>query len=79
MDSDDRAMFQWHGAAHYQIVYKDRKTFIDPLYTRLSGDKPHLHVTRVDVDRIDHLLLTHGHLDHSWDVPYLVAKHDPEV
>ncbi len=79
MDSDDRAMFQWHGAAHYQIAYKDRKTLIDPLYTRLSGDKPHLHVTRDDVDRIDHLLLTHGHLDHSWDVPYLVAKHDPEV
>ena len=42
MDSDDRATFQWHGAAHYQIAYKDRKTLIDPLYTRLPGDKPPL-------------------------------------
>jgi L-ascorbate metabolism protein UlaG (beta-lactamase superfamily) len=40
---------------------------------------PHLDVTRDDPDRIDYLLLTHGHLDHSWDFPYLVAKHNPEV
>jgi L-ascorbate metabolism protein UlaG (beta-lactamase superfamily) len=79
VDSDDRVRFQWHGAAHYQITYKNLKTLIDPLYTRLPGDKPHLSVTRDQVGPIDYLLLTHGHLDHSWDVPYLVAKRAPEV
>jgi L-ascorbate metabolism protein UlaG (beta-lactamase superfamily) len=79
MDSDHRVTFQWHGAAHYHITYQNLKTVIDPLYSRLPGDKPHLDVTRDSIDRIDHLLLTHGHLDHSWDVPYLVEKHDPGV
>jgi L-ascorbate metabolism protein UlaG (beta-lactamase superfamily) len=79
MDSDHRVTFQWHGAAHYHLTYQNLKTVIDPLYSRLPGDKPHLDVTRDSIDRIDHLLLTHGHLDHSWDVPYLVAKHDPGV
>jgi hypothetical protein len=77
--SDHRVTLSWHGAAHYQISYKNLKTVIDPLYTRLPGDKPHLELTRDHLDRIDYLLLTHGHLDHSWDVPYLVTKHNPEV
>ena len=69
----------WHGAAHYQILHESQKILVDPLYTRLPGDQPHLDVTREELDRVDCLLLTHGHLDHSWDVPYLVAKHQPEV
>ena len=69
----------WHGAAHYHIRYKNLKTVIDPLYSRIPGDKPHLPARKEDLDRIDFLLLTHGHLDHSWDFPYLVAKHHPKV
>ncbi len=79
MDSDHRVTLNWHGAAHYHISYRQLKTVIDPLYTRLPGDKPHLDRTRDDLDRIDYLLLTHGHLDHSWDFPYLVARHGPAV
>jgi len=79
METDDDITLVWHGAAHYHIYYEDLRILIDPLYTRLPGDKPHLDVAREDIDRIDYLLLTHGHLDHSWDFPYLVAKHNPEV
>jgi hypothetical protein len=79
MDSSDSIKLVWHGAAHYHIYYKGLTILIDPLYTRLPGDKPHLQKTKDDIARIDHLLLTHGHLDHSWDVPYLTAKHAPEV
>jgi len=53
------------------------RILIDPLYTRLPGDKPHLEAKREELDRVDYLLLTHGHLDHSWDVPYIVVKHNP--
>jgi L-ascorbate metabolism protein UlaG (beta-lactamase superfamily) len=77
--SDHRVTLRWHGAAHYHISYKNLTTVIDPLYHRLPGDKPHLELTRDHLDRIDYLLLTHGHLDHSWDFPYLAAKHHPEV
>jgi L-ascorbate metabolism protein UlaG (beta-lactamase superfamily) len=79
MTPDHRVILSWHGAAHYQIGYRNLRTVIDPLYTRLPGDKPHLERGRDDLDRIDFLLLTHGHLDHSWDVPYLASKHRPEV
>lgn len=79
MASDRRITFVWHGAAHYHIHCDGLRTVIDPLYSRLPGDRPHLGLTRDDLDRIDYLLLTHGHLDHSWDFPYLAARHDPVV
>jgi L-ascorbate metabolism protein UlaG (beta-lactamase superfamily) len=79
VENDHGISFLWHGAAHYQILYGSLKILLDPLYTRPPGDKPHLDVARDDLDRVDTLLLTHGHLDHSWDVPYLVAKHRPET
>jgi phosphoribosyl 1,2-cyclic phosphodiesterase len=79
MNYKDRITFQWHGAAHHHISYNNMKIIVDPLYTRLRGDIPHLEVTKEDVQKIDYLLLTHGHLDHSMDFPYLLAKHNPEA
>ena len=79
MAPEEKIIFQWHGAAHYHIFYKNLKVLIDPLYTRLPGDKPHLKAKKEDLDRVDHLLLTHGHLDHSWDFPWVAARHNPEV
>ncbi len=70
---------RWLGAAHHHISYKDLKIIIDPLYTRLPGDKPHLETTREQLERVDCLLLTHGHLDHSWDFAELALRHNPEV
>lgn len=79
MDSGEKIIFQWHGAAHHHIFYKKLKIVVDPLYTRLPGDKPHLKAKKEDLAGIDYLLLTHGHLDHSWDFPWLALKHNPEV
>jgi hypothetical protein len=79
MDCDAGIKLKWHGAAHYHIDYAGLKILIDPLYSRRPGDKPHLELTRDDVDRIDYLLLTHGHLDHSRDFPYLALAHEAEI
>lgn len=79
MGADQDVTLQWYGAAHYQISHADQKILIDPLYSRAPGDKPHLDVSRRDVQQVDHILLTHGHLDHSQDVPYLAARHDPQI
>jgi hypothetical protein len=75
----DRVFFTWHGCAHYHIQYQGKRIIIDPLYHRPAGATPHLPVSRQDVDRIDYLLLTHGHLDHSWDFPYLVSRYQPQA
>ena len=77
MAGSDDVVLLWHGAAHYHILHDDKRIVIDPLFTRLPGDVPHLPVARDELERIDCLLLTHGHLDHSRDFPYLVAKHNP--
>jgi L-ascorbate metabolism protein UlaG (beta-lactamase superfamily) len=79
MKSEDTIILQWHGAAHHHIFYKHLTLLIDPLYTRLPGDKPHLQARKEDIDKVDHLLLTHGHLDHSWDFPWLAIRHNPQV
>lgn len=79
MNSHAGIKFLWQGAANYHIFYKGLRIVLDPLYTRLPGDKPHLEATRDDLDKIDYLLLTHKHLDHAWDFPYLAAKHNPEI
>ena len=75
----EQVRLTWHGCAHYHIEYKDIKIIIDPLYTRPAGDQPHLTATKDDINELDYLLLTHGHLDHSWDFPYLASKYHPQV
>lgn len=77
MDSQEKVTLSWYGTAHYHIAYRDVRIVIDPLYTRPSGDRPHLTARKEDLDRLDYLLLTHGHMDHSWDFPYLAARHRP--
>jgi L-ascorbate metabolism protein UlaG (beta-lactamase superfamily) len=74
----NQVSFTWHGCAHYHIQHQGKRIVIDPLYHRPAGATPHLPVTRQDVDGIDYLLLTHAHMDHSWDFPFLAARHQPQ-
>lgn len=75
----NQVLFTWHGCAHYHIQHQGKRIVIDPLYHRPVGATPHLPVTRQDVDCIDYLLLTHAHLDHSWDFPFLASRHQPQA
>lgn len=74
-----KVLFTWHGCAHYHIQYQGKRIIIDPLYHRPAGATPHLPVSREDVDGIDYLLLTHAHLDHSWDFPFLASRYQPQA
>ena len=75
----NQILFTWHGCAHYHIQHGGKRIVLDPLYHRPAGATPHLPVTRHDVDGIDYLLLTHAHLDHSWDFPFLASRHQPQA
>lgn len=79
MTAKPEIKLRWHGAAHYHITYNGRRIIIDPFYSRLSGDKPHLTEKREDVGPVDTLLLTHGHLDHSADFLFVAEKRQPEI
>jgi hypothetical protein len=68
---------RWLGAAHFQLSWDRFVVVTDPLYTRLPGERPRLQARRDDLQQIDLLLLTHGHLDHSADFPYLVERYQP--
>jgi L-ascorbate metabolism protein UlaG (beta-lactamase superfamily) len=68
---------QWLGAAHFHLSRDRFKVVTDPLFTRLPGERPRLETSRDDLQQIDLLLLTHGHLDHSADFPFLVERHRP--
>ncbi|MEW5735681.1 MAG: MBL fold metallo-hydrolase [Thermodesulfobacteriota bacterium] len=77
MTESDKVVIRWMGAAHHHIVFRGARIVVDPLYTRLPGDVPHLEERREDCPKMDLLLLTHGHLDHSMDFPYLLSLHRP--
>ena len=77
MSEQQPIFFEWYGAAHYHICTAELRIVTDPLYTRLPGDVPHLTAHKDELDMIDYLLLTHGHLDHSYDFPYLASRYDP--
>ena len=79
MSLDQNVTLVWNGIAHYHINYEGVRVVIDPVYTRPPGDRPHLTATKQELDRLDYLLLTHGHMDHSWDFPYLVSRHMPQA
>jgi L-ascorbate metabolism protein UlaG (beta-lactamase superfamily) len=79
VDFQGDTKLKWLGAAHYQIFYKNISAIIDPFYSRMPGDKPHLKETKERLNSVDYLLLTHGHLDHSWDFPELALRHGPRV
>jgi len=79
MANREKITFQWLGAAHYHILYKNCRIILDPLYTRLPGDFPHLELTANTINWIDCLLLTHAHLDHSHDFPNLLSTFDAKA
>ena len=79
MHADEKIVLKWHGVAHFHIFYKGLTIVIDPIFQRAPAAKPVLETSRQDIDNVDYLLLTHAHVDHSWDFPYLASRHQPNV
>jgi L-ascorbate metabolism protein UlaG (beta-lactamase superfamily) len=63
----------WLGAAGWLLRHRDHTVAIDPFFQRPPAARPHLPIRRDELPLLDYLLLTHGHFDHSADVPYLAA------
>ena len=63
----------WLGAAGWLLRHRGATIAVDPFFQRPPAARPVLPIGRDELPALDYLLLTHGHWDHSADVPYLAS------
>ncbi len=63
----------WLGAAGWLLRHREVTIAVDPFFQRPPAARPVLPIRRDQLPVLDYLLLTHGHWDHSADVPYLAS------
>ncbi|MHB8780725.1 MAG: MBL fold metallo-hydrolase [Candidatus Geothermincolia bacterium] len=65
---------RWLGTAGFQFHAGGKVLLADPYLTRNERARPHQPLHAEDMDEADVIFLTHGHFDHSYDVPAIAAK-----
>ena len=67
----------FHGHAFVEIIKDDFSILIDPYIT----GNPLCDITLEEISNknIKYILITHGHMDHIWDTPEIVAKTGAKV
>lgn len=62
-------VFEWLGTAGFRITWEGRVLLIDPYLTRNAEARPRQAKTAADMSDAEAVLLTHGHVDHIYDLP----------
>jgi len=66
---------QWLGAAGFRISVDGKTLLIDPFLSRKDKAGQVLQpLQSIDFKGIQGIFLTHGHFDHSMDIPYILGK-----
>lgn len=66
---------KWLGCACFEMDFGDITIVNDPWIT----DNKHTELTWEAVEKCDYITLTHGHYDHTLDIPALVNKFSPFI
>lgn len=61
----------WWGTASFRIKTGNNVILIDPFLSRNPDAKPHQYLTPEEIQEGDLVFLSHGHFDHSMDVPVI--------
>jgi len=70
---------QWLGTAGFQIEAQGRTFLLDPHVSGTFGSLATVEEIDLSGIRPDVILISHGHVDHAGDLPFLVAASDAEV
>lgn len=65
--------FRWLGTAGFDLHLGTARLLIDPFVSRSPQARPALPL-KADTLQADAILITHGHLDHAYDVPALARQ-----
>jgi L-ascorbate metabolism protein UlaG (beta-lactamase superfamily) len=63
---------RWLGTAGFELISENTSVLIDPYLTRNPKARPEQKLRSSDFSHARAVLLTHGHFDHTYDVPALV-------
>ena len=70
---------QWLGTAGFKIETDDQVFLIDPYLSRVPFSRPVQTLKPSDMSGASQIFISHGHFDHLYDVPAIMASGSSEV
>ena len=70
---------RWLGTAGFELISGSASVLIDPYFTRNPKARPEQKLRSFDFAHAQAIFITHGHFDHTYDIPALVDVGDATV
>jgi L-ascorbate metabolism protein UlaG (beta-lactamase superfamily) len=70
---------RWLGTAGFELISENTSVLIDPYFTRNPQARPEQKLGPSDFSHAKAVFITHGHFDHTYDIPALVEASEAFV